>query len=157
MTEYTLHDGSDVTRQEIEKAFKEGRAVIIHGRAEGKTTSSLMLDGEHWDTRGECYSMWEETWTREPKSLMEALRAAGHTYSGPETYAVGYYSNTDKRYCMLNDSEPGTFSRALKLAHSRNAIPTQKCHHAVMACSSWTKRDDALPDGKNLTDFLDHP
>lgn len=73
---YVLIDGTEVTKDDITAAFATGRAVLIHGRGEGRTTTGLMLDGVQRDTRGECYSAWEETWTRSPSSLREALNAA---------------------------------------------------------------------------------
>ena len=74
---YYLQDGTEVTKNDIEKAFKNGDAILIHARRlDGTTSSALMLNGVEFDTRNECYSMWEEVWTRKPKSLTEALRAA---------------------------------------------------------------------------------
>lgn len=73
---YLLIDGSEVTQEQIKLAFESGNAVLVHGRADGKTTTGLKLDGEHFDTRGECYSAWEETWTREPKTIQDCYRAA---------------------------------------------------------------------------------
>lgn len=71
-----LQDGSEVTHAQIARAFYEGKARLVHGRGEGCTKTGLMLDGIDRDTRGECYSMWEEVWTSKPESLSAALRAA---------------------------------------------------------------------------------
>lgn len=154
---YYLIDGTEVSRAQIKSAFEKSDAVIVHGHGEGKTTSGLMLDGKQWDARGECYSIWEETWTREPTSLAEALRIAGVEEEADVEYAVGFYSATDKRYYRIDDSTPGSFGSAMTLAKRRNAIPTQRAHHAVMTYPGWIKFNDALPSGKSLDDFMDHP
>lgn len=73
---YYLFDGTEVAESDIRNAFESGKAVLVHGRAEGHSSTSLMLDGRHYDTRGECYSVWDEAWTRTPETLNEALRAA---------------------------------------------------------------------------------
>ena len=73
---YLLNDGTKVTAQQIKDAFNNGNAVLIHGRGNGKTTTGLMLDGNHFDTRGQCYSMWGEVWTRPPQKIQDALSAA---------------------------------------------------------------------------------
>lgn len=73
---YILRDGTEVTRDQIKSAFDAGKAVLVHGRADNRNTTDLMLDGRHFDTRGECYSMWEEMWTRSPQNLSQALSAA---------------------------------------------------------------------------------
>ena len=73
---YVLNDGTEVTRDEIEAAYNAGLAMLVHGNGDGHTTTGLMLDGEEIDTRDECYSMWDEVWTRPAPSLQAALRAA---------------------------------------------------------------------------------
>lgn len=73
---YILNDGTEVSADQIKSAFASGNAVIVHGRAENRTTTSLMLDGRHYDTRGECYSVWDEQWTRTPGNSHDALQAA---------------------------------------------------------------------------------
>lgn len=73
---YILHDGSEATRDQIAAAFETGKAVIIHARADHRTVSSLSLDGQQWDTRGQCASMWDESWTETPGSLKQALFVA---------------------------------------------------------------------------------
>jgi len=75
---YILNNGDTVTAHDIRAAFFAGRAVLVHGRAENRNTAGLMLDGKHRDTRGDCYSMWEETWTTAPASLHDAMQAAYH-------------------------------------------------------------------------------
>ena len=73
---YYTGNGDEVTLQQIRDAFAAGKARIVYGRGDGKTTQSLTFDGIDGDTRGECYSMWEETWTAIPKSVPDACRAA---------------------------------------------------------------------------------
>lgn len=73
---YVLRDGTEVTREQIEAAFTAGQARLINGRGDHYTNVSLMLDGKDFDTRGECYSMWDEAWTRTPKTLDDCLAAA---------------------------------------------------------------------------------
>lgn len=76
MAYYYLNDGTEVTADQIKDAFEQGKARLIHGRGNNKTTTGLMLDGADFDTRGQCYSMWEEAWTKKPESLQESLSAA---------------------------------------------------------------------------------
>ena len=61
---YVLNDG---TEDQIKTAFTSSLAVIVHG---------WRGDGLQVDSRGECYSAWEETWTVAPKTLRQALDAA---------------------------------------------------------------------------------
>ena len=75
-TMYLLNDGTEVTADQIKAAFAAGKAVLVHGRAEMHSTTGLMLDGEHYDTRGQCHSMWDEAWTREPETVQQCLQAA---------------------------------------------------------------------------------
>ena len=74
---YVLNDGAEVTMDQIKTAFNAGRAVTVHGwRGDGRISASLRIDGLQVDSRGECYSAWEETWTVAPKTLRQALDAA---------------------------------------------------------------------------------
>ena len=73
---YILRDGTEVTSTQIKAAFDAGTAVLVHGRGDNKTTTSLMLDGRHYDTRGECHSVWDEAWTRKPESVQQAMMVA---------------------------------------------------------------------------------
>jgi hypothetical protein len=77
---YILRDGTEVTAAQIKEAVKAGTPVIVHGRAENHNSTSLMLDGQHRDTRGQCHSMWDEVWTRTPTDVAEALKAARYNY-----------------------------------------------------------------------------
>lgn len=73
---YVLNDGVKVTAQQIKEAYEAGKAVLVHARRDGGSSTGLMLNGEHFDTRGRCYSVWDEAWTREPPTLRAALDAA---------------------------------------------------------------------------------
>ena len=70
---YVLNDGTEVSRGQIKAAFTSGQAVIVHGwRGDGQISTGLRIDGLQVDSRGECYSAWEETWTVAPKTLRQA-------------------------------------------------------------------------------------
>lgn len=73
---YVLRDATEVTIDQIREAFTSGQAVLVHNHADNHTATSLMLDGQECDTRGECYSMWEELWTTLPKSINQCCSAA---------------------------------------------------------------------------------
>lgn len=73
---YVLQNGDEVTAEQIKMAFAEGKAVLVHSNRENHTSTGLMLDGKHIDTRGQCYSMWDEVWTRTPETVEDALEAA---------------------------------------------------------------------------------
>lgn len=73
---YLLNDHTEVTKDQIKAAFEQGKARLVHGRKENSTSTTLMLDGKDFDTRGQCVSMWEETWTRKPDTLADCLNAA---------------------------------------------------------------------------------
>ena len=75
MPEYILRDGTYISKEEVKGAFEEGRAVLIYGGRFGSTATDLMLDGRHFDTRGECAAVYEEAWTTKPRTLREALNA----------------------------------------------------------------------------------
>ncbi|WP_025918224.1 hypothetical protein [Herminiimonas sp. CN] len=77
---YLLNDGTEVQKDQIIEAVAAGKARIVYGRGEGKTTEALMLDGVDIDTRGQCHSMWEEVWTAVPKSENAALKIAAYHY-----------------------------------------------------------------------------
>ena len=71
--------GLDYVRSEdqIKAAFTSGQAVLVHGwRIDGQISAGLRIGGPQVDSRGECYSAWEETWTVAPKSLRQVLDAA---------------------------------------------------------------------------------
>ena len=71
-----LNNGTEITRDQIASAFAAGYARIIHGRAENASTTGLLIDGVDRDTRGQCYSVWEEIWTEIPKTLAACIQAA---------------------------------------------------------------------------------
>ncbi|QFY41950.1 hypothetical protein F6R98_04340 [Candidatus Methylospira mobilis] len=73
---YRTKDGTEVTEHDINTAFLAGKAVIIHSNREGDFKRGLMLNGEHFDTRGKCYYALDETWTRVPQTFSEALNTA---------------------------------------------------------------------------------
>lgn len=73
---YLTQDGTEVTLAQIQQAFYEGRAVLAHGNAEGRTATSLRLDGLDADTRGACESVWDEVWTTAPKSIQQCCAYA---------------------------------------------------------------------------------
>lgn len=75
MTHY-LKDGTEVSEAQVKQAFANGLAVLVHHNIDGGINTGLMLDGKHFDTRGECYSVWEESWTTLPKTAKEALESA---------------------------------------------------------------------------------
>jgi len=73
---YLLQDGTEVTIDQIREAFASGVAVLVHGRANWHNTTALRLDGLDVDTRGECYSAWDEVWTTQPKSVNQCCGVA---------------------------------------------------------------------------------
>ena len=73
---YYTQDGNEVSLDQIRAAFAEGKAVLVHGNRDGRSSTALMLDGKHRDTRGECCSVWDEVWTETPKTIHAALYAA---------------------------------------------------------------------------------
>jgi len=83
---FLLFDGSEVSGEQIKEAHETGRARITCAHKYGGTTPgisrSLRLDGEDYDTRGTCYSVWDETWTIAPKSIMECMETAWYSPSG---------------------------------------------------------------------------
>jgi hypothetical protein len=76
MKTYFTADGTQVTREIIEAAFNSGKAVLVNSNGNGRTLTTLALDGQHRDTRGQCYSVWDEVWTDTPKTLRACLDAA---------------------------------------------------------------------------------
>lgn len=73
---HILYNGDSTTVAAVKAAFEAGQCVLVHGRADNHTSTGLMLDGRHFDTRGQCYSMWDEAWTTAPADLRAALFAA---------------------------------------------------------------------------------
>jgi len=73
---YKIKDGTVVTEEDILAAFLAGKAVIVHSNREGDSQQGLLLNGEHFDTRGKCDYALDETWTRSPQTLEEALAIA---------------------------------------------------------------------------------
>lgn len=73
---YLLNDGTEVTATQIKNAFENEKAVLVRSRAVNHTATGLLLDGKHWDNRGENYSVWDDSWTAAPDSYKDALNAA---------------------------------------------------------------------------------
>ncbi len=74
MEKYMLWNGTEVTKTDITRAIADGKARIIHSyNADGKVVKSLALNGMDIDTRGLCYSIYDEVWTRKPNFFEEAF------------------------------------------------------------------------------------
>jgi hypothetical protein len=78
---YLTQDGEIVTREQIQQAFEAGNARLVHGYSDASqggssVSTSLRLDGKDFDTREDCYSVWEAAWTSEPETLRECLEGA---------------------------------------------------------------------------------
>lgn len=78
---YFTHAGNKVTKDEIQTAYNAGLARLVHSHRYAQSLSNsistgLALDGIDCDTRGKCYSVWDEVWTMTPKNLKECLDAA---------------------------------------------------------------------------------
>ncbi len=82
--EYCTADGNQVRKAEIRKAVEEQRAVLVWSHGNWVNTASLYIyetsdDAEiayaKMETRGQCYSMADETWTEYP-TIAQALKAA---------------------------------------------------------------------------------
>lgn len=84
-TRYFSADGTEYTKSEIIAAYNDGRCAITTSRAEWHNVDALHVrpdaetadDIADTDTRGACYSMWDETWGRSPQSAEECLKIAG--------------------------------------------------------------------------------
>jgi hypothetical protein len=75
----------ETSRSEIVAAVADRRAVGVWSHAEGHNVCRLLIcrtreeadaAAERMDTRGECYSMWDETWTTIMDTVPAALAAA---------------------------------------------------------------------------------
>ena len=82
--EYYTADGEQVSKAEIRKAVDEHRAVLVWSRGNWVNTASLYIYGTSdeaeiaytkMETKGQCYSMADETWTEYP-TITQALKAA---------------------------------------------------------------------------------
>jgi len=77
------HEVRDISYQQLSKLFDEKKVVMIYGYGEGCTTASVRIfdsaeEAEEFaeeDTRGECYSMWEEQWSEVAKNKFDMLKA----------------------------------------------------------------------------------
>lgn len=84
--EYYTMAGDRVSPEEIRQAVRDGRAVIVwsHGNwynSAGlriyRTREGAELAETHFQTVGQCYSMWDETWTERPTEQTALQAAAG--------------------------------------------------------------------------------
>ena len=81
---YYTGDGNEVTQSQIEAAVKERRAVIRWSHGNGYNAASLIIcdipdeaeDEAERDTRGECWSMWDEIWSELASDFRSARKAA---------------------------------------------------------------------------------
>lgn len=74
---YVLQNGTIATKSQVEDAVNNGTARICCGHGNGKTLTSLSIDNNDYDTRGDSYRpMWEQVWTMLPKSVAQALAVA---------------------------------------------------------------------------------
>ena len=82
--EYYTADGEQVSKAEIRKAVDEHRAVLVWSHGNGFNSASLYIyetsdDAkiayDKMETKGQCYSMSDETWTEYP-TITQALKAA---------------------------------------------------------------------------------
>ncbi len=83
-TNLYLADGTEVDKDTIRQAVAQGRAVLRWSHRDGYNAASLLildtvedanLEASR-DTRGQCYSMWDEQWSGYPSSVGVAVRAA---------------------------------------------------------------------------------
>jgi len=81
---YYDQEGNELTKDEITVAVRERRAVLRWSHAQWRNVAALMIyptaeeakiESEK-DTRGQCYSVWDEIWSRLADDADEALRAA---------------------------------------------------------------------------------
>lgn len=73
---YTI-TGDEITLDQIREAFAADKALLVHGyKIDGGISTGLSLDGEERDTRGECYSAWDEVWTERPRGIAQLVAAA---------------------------------------------------------------------------------
>lgn len=84
MNEYYTTDGEQVSPDEIRQAVAEQRALAIwsHSNWENRAVLAIYATPDEastahnrLDTRGHCYSVWDETWPEWP-TPERALRAA---------------------------------------------------------------------------------
>jgi len=83
VSSYHTLGGEEVTREEIEAAVRENRAIIHWSHGDWCNVGGLAIyvdedeaDVYDQDTRGECWSMADECWTTRHPSVRDARRAA---------------------------------------------------------------------------------
>ena len=78
----TLNDGEQITVDQLRAKYDAGlsRLICSYNPDGGLYTGVMVYDEDDddmdMDTRGECAMMSEETWTIEPKSYEQLLKAA---------------------------------------------------------------------------------
>lgn len=73
---YILINGDEVTLENIKTAFENKTAVLVHQHHDCGTSTGLMIDGNHFDTRGQNQSVWQDQWTSNPSDLHACIQAA---------------------------------------------------------------------------------
>jgi hypothetical protein len=82
--QYYDNEGKEITKVDIRKAVSEGRAILVwsHGNWVNQASLAIYADSDEanlaydkFETRGQCYSMADETWTEWP-TVAEAIKAA---------------------------------------------------------------------------------
>ncbi len=73
MTKY-LSNGDEIREDDLRAEFKKGRVRLCHSHGDGKAITGVIITDEDHDTRGECYAMYEESWTTEPKTFGHVLK-----------------------------------------------------------------------------------
>ena len=76
MATYYDYKGNEITREQIEAAFRSGKATLINSNGDGHTLTSLSLEHKEHDSRNACYSIIDEVWTQKPKLMRNCLDAA---------------------------------------------------------------------------------
>lgn len=80
ITEYHTLDGKEFSKDEVKAAYKAGKLLLVHQYTlDGDISSNVIVVEDAakngYDNRGQNWSAWEDTWTREPKNVSEALKA----------------------------------------------------------------------------------
>lgn len=81
---YYDQEGNEITKAEITRAVQERRAVIVWSHGEWCTRGLLCIEASadaaerlaKTDTRGECWSAWDEAWAEMCTDVTQALRGA---------------------------------------------------------------------------------
>ena len=73
---YYDREGNEITKEQIQSAYHSGQATLIHTRGDGHTSTRQSLENVQKDTRGQCFSMWDEVWTTKPVNIQDCYAAA---------------------------------------------------------------------------------